>query len=88
MVDAAGERTFVTSRGAEAALTAGDLAGVAAGPRDAVYLSGYGLVHPGNRGALLGWLGRLAGGNLVVFDPGPAGIRHPPGRAGGGAAPG
>jgi sugar/nucleoside kinase (ribokinase family) len=71
MVDAAGERTFVTSRGAEAELTAGDLAGLAARPEDAVYLSGYGLVHPSNRGALLGWLGRLADGNMVIFDTGP-----------------
>ncbi len=50
MVDAAGERTFVTSPGAEATLTAADLAQVAAGPADAVYLSGYSLVHPGEPG--------------------------------------
>ena len=71
LVDAGGERTFVTSRGAEATLTAGDLAGVAAGPRDAVYLSGYGLVHPSNRDALTDWLGRLGDDTVVFFDPGP-----------------
>jgi sugar/nucleoside kinase (ribokinase family) len=71
MVDAGGERTFVTSRGAEAALTVEDLAGVRASPRDAVYLSGYGLVHPSNRRALLNWLGRLGDDNMVFFDPGP-----------------
>ena len=71
MVDAAGERTFVTSPGAEATLTAADLAQVAAGPADAVYLSGYSLVHPANRDALLGWLSRLGGGPVVFFDPGP-----------------
>ena len=49
-MDAGGERTFLTSRGAEATLTPADLARGAAGPRDAVYLSGYGLVHPGNAG--------------------------------------
>jgi sugar/nucleoside kinase (ribokinase family) len=71
MVDAAGERTFVTSPGAEATLTAADLANVVAGPADAVYLSGYGLVHPANRDALLGWLDRLGPGTVVFFDPGP-----------------
>ncbi len=71
MVDAAGERTFVTSPGAEATLTAADLAPLAAGPADAVYLSGYSLVHPANRDALLGWLARLADGTVVFFDPGP-----------------
>ena len=71
MVDAAGERTFVTSPGAEATLTAADLARVVAGPADAVYLSGYGLVHPANRDALLGWLGRLGDGTVLFLDPGP-----------------
>jgi len=70
-VDATGERTFLTSRGAEATLTAADLAPVRAAPGDAVYLSGYGLAHPSNAAALLGWLGRLGEGHLVVFDPGP-----------------
>jgi sugar/nucleoside kinase (ribokinase family) len=71
MVDAAGERTFVTSPGAEATLTAADLAQVVAGPADAVYLSGYGLAHPANRAALLGWLAGLGNGTVVFFDPGP-----------------
>jgi sugar/nucleoside kinase (ribokinase family) len=71
IVDADGERTFVTSRGAEATLTTADLGGVSAAPRDAVYLSGYGLVHPSNRAALLDWLGHLAAGHAVVVDPGP-----------------
>jgi sugar/nucleoside kinase (ribokinase family) len=71
VVDSGGERTFLTSRGAEAALTAGDLAGLTPAPRDAVYLSGYGLLHPGNTDALLGWLGRLGHDTVVFFDPGP-----------------
>jgi sugar/nucleoside kinase (ribokinase family) len=70
IVDAGGERTFLTSRGAEAALTAGDLGLVSPAALDAVYLSGYGLVHDSNRAALLGWLARL-GGQPVFFDPGP-----------------
>jgi len=71
VVDATGERTFLTSRGAEATLTAADLDPVRPSPDDAVYLSGYGLAHPSNAAALLGWLGRLAEDHLVVFDPGP-----------------
>jgi len=71
VVEASGERTFLTSSGAEATLTAGDLDLVRPRARDAVYLSGYGLVHDSNRAALLGWLPRLAGGNEVFFDPGP-----------------
>ena len=71
VVEAGGERTFLTSRGAEATLTADDLRGVQAGRDDAVYLSGYGLAHPSNAAAILDWLDRLDGANLVFFDPGP-----------------
>jgi sugar/nucleoside kinase (ribokinase family) len=71
IVDGGGERTFVTGPGAEARLTAADLAPVRAGAADAVYLSGYGLAHPSNRPALLHWLGRLDDANPVFFDPGP-----------------
>jgi sugar/nucleoside kinase (ribokinase family) len=71
MVDAAGERTFVTGPGAEATLDAADLAPVTAGPADIVYLSGYGLAHPANRAALTGWLDGVPEAALVVFDPGP-----------------
>ena len=71
IVEADGERTFVTSPGAEATLTSADLAEVQAGRSDAVYLSGYGLVHPGGRRALLSWLARLGDATVVFFDPGP-----------------
>lgn len=71
VVDATGERTFLTSPGAEATLTAADLDAVRAGPGDAVYLSGYGLAHPASRAALSGWLARLGDGATLVFDPGP-----------------
>ena len=71
MVETGGERTFLTSRGAEATLTAAELDGVSPAARDASYLSGYGLVHDSNRAALLGWLARLGGGQVVFFDPGP-----------------
>jgi sugar/nucleoside kinase (ribokinase family) len=79
IVDAAGERTFVTSRGAEAALTCADLRAVQARPRDAIYLSGYGLLHPSSQRALLGWLERLDDRNVVFCDPGPLVHLIPPG---------
>jgi sugar/nucleoside kinase (ribokinase family) len=71
MVEAGGERTFLTSSGAEATLTAADLDRVSAAARDAIYLSGYGLVHDSSRAAVLGWLARQGGGQVVFFDPGP-----------------
>jgi sugar/nucleoside kinase (ribokinase family) len=71
MVEASGERTFLTSPGAEATLTGADLGRVDPAARDAVYLSGYSLVHDSNRAALLGWLARLGDGQPVFFDPGP-----------------
>ncbi len=85
-VDAAGERTFLTSPGAEATLTDADLAPVRPAGRDIVYLSGYGLAHPANAPVLARWLARLPGDTLpgetlparalvaralVAFDPGP-----------------
>ena len=77
IVDGAGERTFLTSRGAEATLTTADLGPVRPGPRDAIYLSGYGLAHPANRAALLAWLERLDGSHIMIFDPGPLGPAVP-----------
>jgi sugar/nucleoside kinase (ribokinase family) len=71
IVDGTGERTFLTSRGAEATLTLADLEPVRPAPGDAVYLSGYSLAHPSNAAALLDWLGRLGEQQLVLFDPGP-----------------
>jgi sugar/nucleoside kinase (ribokinase family) len=71
IVEASGERTFLTSPGAEATLTARDLDPIHPAPRDAVYLSGYSLVHNSNRAALLGWLVRLGDGHTMFFDPGP-----------------
>lgn len=74
IVDGTGERTFLTSRGAEATLTAADLEPVRLAAGDAVCLSGYGLAHPSNAAALLSWLGGPGGpggDHPVVFDPGP-----------------
>ncbi|WBQ06275.1 PfkB family carbohydrate kinase [Kribbella sp. CA-293567] len=69
LVDATGERTFVTSRGAEATLTGDELP--EPGDEDLVYLSGYSLLHDSNRAALLPWLAKLPDDVEVFFDPGP-----------------
>jgi sugar/nucleoside kinase (ribokinase family) len=71
LVEAGGERTFVTSLGAETLREPGawDLVRVRDG--DAVYVSGYGLVPPGS-GPLLGaWVAGLPPGVLLFLDPGP-----------------
>lgn len=69
LVDSTGERTFVTSRGAEATLTGDELPTL--DDDDLVYLSGYSLLHDSNRAALLPWLAKLPDDIEVFFDPGP-----------------
>ncbi|GAA3562742.1 PfkB family carbohydrate kinase [Amycolatopsis ultiminotia] len=69
LVDAGGERTFVTGTGAEGALRPERLSGVETTPQDVVYVSGYSLLHESNRAALLAWLPGSRG--RVLFDPGP-----------------
>ncbi|MEU0089621.1 PfkB family carbohydrate kinase [Kribbella sp. NPDC006257] len=69
LVDPSGERTFVTTRGAEATLTPQDLP--APEPDDLIYLSGYSLLHDSNRAALIPWLASIPPEIPVFFDPGP-----------------
>ncbi|MFJ9895583.1 PfkB family carbohydrate kinase [Streptomyces sp. NPDC091280] len=71
LVDAGGERTFVTSPGAEATLTAADLAELRPAAGDLVYVTGYSLLHDSNRAALLDLLPRLDPAVTLVADPGP-----------------
>jgi sugar/nucleoside kinase (ribokinase family) len=73
MIDADGERTFVTSPGAEARLTPAELDRVSAGPSDALYVSGYGLLPSGNGNSTLTWLRHTGSASLLVMDPGPLG---------------
>jgi sugar/nucleoside kinase (ribokinase family) len=71
LVEADAERTFVTSLGAESLTAPGSWDAVPAGPGDAVYVSGYGLVPP-ESGPLLGaWAAALPPGALLFVDPGP-----------------
>ena len=71
LVDADGERTFVTSPGAEATLTVADLTELRPGCGDLVYITGYSLLYDSNRAALLDLLPRLDPAVTLVADPGP-----------------
>ncbi len=69
LIDADGERTFVTVFGAEASLI--DTERVEVSPGDLLHVSGYGLLERTN-GAVLGpWVAEVAEGVTVLFDPGP-----------------
>jgi sugar/nucleoside kinase (ribokinase family) len=71
LVEADGERTFITALGAESLREPGAWNLVRVRPGDAVYVSGYGLVPPAS-GAILGaWAARLPPGVLLFVDPGP-----------------
>ncbi len=71
LVDATGERTFVTAPGAELTLDANALARVEPADGDYVFLSGYCLVHPETGPAIAAWISRLKPGVVVAFDPAP-----------------
>ncbi|BBY30683.1 PfkB family carbohydrate kinase [Mycolicibacterium sediminis] len=71
LVDASAERTFVTSVGAESRLDRADLDRIAVSDDDIVYVSGYGLAHPRNAVALVGWLEDLPSNVVVITDPSP-----------------
>jgi len=71
IVEPDGERTFLTSNGAESTLTSSQLDGVEIGPNDVVYFSGYALLHPSNARAILSMVRRLVSDVVLVFDPSP-----------------
>jgi len=77
LVDAGGERTFITAVGAEAGITHKRLDQVEIRPDDALVISGYGLLHAANRYAILERLGRLSPETTVCYDPGPLGHALP-----------
>lgn len=71
LVDASGERTFVTASGAELTLRADDLADVTVDGDDVVYLSGYNVVYPEVADTVRQWVSELTPEIHVAFDPGP-----------------
>jgi sugar/nucleoside kinase (ribokinase family) len=71
LVEDDGERTFVTSLGAETLRAPGSWDEVPVAATDAVYVSGYGLAAPGSGAVLGAWAAALPAGVLVFADPGP-----------------
>jgi sugar/nucleoside kinase (ribokinase family) len=71
LVDDAAERTFVTAPGSEFGADGGHWLAAGAGPGDIVYVTGYSLVRPDKRDALMEWLGGLDPGVALLFDPSP-----------------
>ncbi|MEV4317340.1 PfkB family carbohydrate kinase [Actinocrispum sp. NPDC049592] len=65
ILDASGERTFITSPGAE-----GVVRPVPLQPSDILYVTGYSLTHEVNRAALIEWLPQV-GDARVLLDPSP-----------------
>jgi sugar/nucleoside kinase (ribokinase family) len=66
-----GERSFVTSPGAEQRVTGDELCAVPLSPGDVVFLSGYNFVYPEIRAAFTTWLSALDDAVTLAFDPGP-----------------
>lgn len=70
-VEDGGERTFVTTVGAEILLTRELLARVDLAPGDLLHVSGYGLAREPSGPALADWLPTLDDEVIVLLDPGP-----------------
>jgi sugar/nucleoside kinase (ribokinase family) len=71
LVEDDGERTFLSSVGAEATLSTAQLDELEVNESDYVYFSGYALLHESNSRALLGFLTRIPPTTTFLFDPGP-----------------
>ncbi len=71
LVEADGERTFVTVTGADALVDPETLHSIRYGEGDAVYMSGYDLAYPGAGAAIADHVRTLSHGHIVVLDPGP-----------------
>ena len=71
LIDAQGERTFVTVFGAEAELTPASFGTLVVRSDDLVHVSGYGLLPTTNADVLAPWLEALAVVNTTLLDPGP-----------------
>ncbi|MGI8576862.1 MAG: PfkB family carbohydrate kinase [Nocardioidaceae bacterium] len=71
LIEPDGERTFVTSPGAEAALTVDELRGIRPRRDDAIYVSGYELAYPDSGPAIATWITEIPDSVLLALDPGP-----------------
>ncbi len=77
LVEKGGERTFVTSPGAEGTLTLQDLSVIEVKPGDYVFVSGYNFVYPDICATSASWLQGISKDAVVIFDPGPRGSDIP-----------
>jgi sugar/nucleoside kinase (ribokinase family) len=71
LIEDGGERTFLSSVGAEATLSTAQLDELDVNENDYVYFSGYALLHESNSRALLRFLQRIPAATTFLFDPGP-----------------
>src|SRR5699024_1499081 len=71
LVDDGAERRSISTLGAEGNVTAAQYRAAETTSADVVYVSGYSLLHPSNRAALLEWLPSVPAGTAVVADPSP-----------------
>lgn len=71
LVEADGERTFVTVTGADAQVDIDALRPIRYERGDAVYVSGYDLAYPGAGAPIAGHVAALRSDLIVVLDPGP-----------------
>jgi sugar/nucleoside kinase (ribokinase family) len=69
MIDDGGERTFITSAGAEASLRSSDLSSLDVADGDYVLVSGYNVMYDDSAPMVLGWIDQLRDGVVVAFDP-------------------
>lgn len=72
LVEPSGERTFVTTLGAERRISVGSLATSTPVPGDLVCVTGYSLAVASTRDPLFAWLASLPDGVGTVLDPGAA----------------
>ncbi len=79
VVEADGERRFLTAPGTESRLGAADLGLIRLRAGDAIYVSGYDLSYPQAGPALSAWLAALPAPHLVAVDPGPLAAADPAG---------
>ncbi len=73
IVEASGERTFLTAPGVESRLDETTLGAVGLRAGDGVHVSGYDLMYPVSGPAIARWLHGLAPRHLLALDPGPLG---------------
>jgi sugar/nucleoside kinase (ribokinase family) len=69
LIDDSGERTFVTSPGAEGSLRPSDLSTLSVAGGDFVLISGYNVMYPDSAPPVLEWLAKLGDDVIVAFDP-------------------